>query len=142
MIIWLQSDQAERSFIHIFYGYIDEATVQLYITTKLESQEGQVKSPEDMENDFPNLVVSKLFCQGISGLLKEVVETSFMVSNKRFHLLSLLLPLITVASHVVQLLEPCLHTMLRAVPLAAYPLHYRQTGKGKTAVSVETNTRK
>lgn len=81
-----------------------------------------------MENDFPDLVVSKLFCQGISGLLKEVVETSFMVSNKRFHLLSLLLPLITVTNHVVQLLEPCLNAMLCAVPLALYPLHYANNG--------------
>lgn len=95
-----------------------------------------------MENNFPNLVVSKLFCQGISGLLKEVVETSFMVSNQRFHLLPLLLPLIAVTSHVVQLLEPCLHTVLCAVPLAAYPLHYRQMGKEKTAVSAEANSSK
>lgn len=101
-----------------------------------------MKNPEDMENDFPNLVVSKLFCQGISGLLKEVVETSFMVSNERFNLLPLLFPLITVTYHVVQLLEPCLHTMLCAVPLATYPLHYRQMGKQRTAVSVEGNSSK
>lgn len=71
----------------------------------------------------PNLVVSKLFSQGISGLLKKVVETSFVVPNKSFHLLPLLFPLVAVANHVVQLLEPRLNTMLSAVPLAAYPLH-------------------
>lgn len=95
-----------------------------------------------MENDFSNLVVSKLFCQGISGLLKEVVETSFMVPNKRFHLLPLLLPMTAVTNHVVQLLEPCLNTMLRAVPLAAYPLHYGQMGEDETAASVDANPNK
>lgn len=129
-------------FTYFMAVLMNSATVQVYINTKLESPEGQVKNPEDMENDFPNLVVSKLFCQGISGLLKEVVETSFMVSNKRFNLLPLLLPLITVTNHVVQLLEPCLDTMLCAVPLAAYPLHYRQMGKEKTAVSVKANSSK
>lgn len=109
---------------------------------RAQSQEGQVKNPEDTVNDIPNLVFSKLFCQGISGLLKEVVETSFVVSNKRFDLLSLLLPLITVTNHVVQLLESRLNTMLCPVPLAAYPLHYKQTGTEKTAVSVEANSSK
>lgn len=75
---------------------------------------------------FPNLVVSKLFSQGISGLLKKVVETSFVVPNKGLHLLPLLLPVVAVANHVIQLLEPCLNTMLSAVPLAAYPFHYKQ----------------
>lgn len=51
------------------------------------------------------------------------METSFVVPNKRFHLLPLLLPPVAVANHVVQLLEPGLDTMLGAVPLAAYPLH-------------------
>lgn len=88
-----------------------------------------IRHPEDTEGKFrsetffPNLVVSKLFSQGISGLLKKVVETSFIVPNERFHLLPLLLPLVAVANHVVQLLEPCLDAMLSAVPLAAYPLH-------------------
>lgn len=75
----------------------------------------------------PNLVVRKLFSQGISGLLKKVVETSFGVSNESFNFLPLLLPLVAVPNHVVQLLEPCLDAMLSAVPLAAYLLHYRQT---------------
>lgn len=134
----------QRGLLFTYFTAVlmNSATVQVYITTKLKSQEGQGKNPEDMQNDFPNLVVSKLFCQGISGLLKEVVETSFMVSNKRFHLISLLLPMITVTNHVFQLLEPCLNTMLCAVPLAAYPLHYRQTRKGKTAVSVEAYSSK
>lgn len=119
---------------------MNSATVPVYMTTKLESQQGRVETPKDMHNQFPNLVVSKLFCQGISGRLKEVVETSFVVSNKRFNLLPLLLPLITVTNHGVQLLESCLHTMLCAVPLAAYSLHYRQMGNRKTASSVETNS--
>lgn len=76
---------------------------------------------------FPNLVVSKLFSQGVSGQLKKVVETSFVVPNEGFHLPPLFLPLVAVASHVIQLLEPCLNAMLGAVPLAAYLLHYRQT---------------
>lgn len=75
---------------------------------------------------FSNLVVSKLFSEGISGLLKKVVETSFAVANESFYLLPLLLPPVTVTNHVVELLEPCLDTILSAVPLAAYPLHLKQ----------------
>lgn len=84
----------------------------------------------------PNLVVSKLFGQGIARLLEKVVETSFIVSNQSVHLLPLLLPLVAVANHVVQLLEPCLDTVLSAVPLAAYPLHLRQRHKHRKLMAV------
>lgn len=71
-----------------------------------------------------NLIVFKLFSQGISGLtLKKVMETSFVVPNKAHHLLPPLLPLVAVTNHIIQLLEPCLDTMLSAVPLAAHLLH-------------------
>lgn len=65
-----------------------------------------------------------------------------MVPNKRFHLLPLLLPLTAVTNHVIQLLEPGLNAMLRAVPLAANPLHYGQMGKDETAASVDANSNK
>lgn len=53
------------------------------------------------------------------------MDTSFAVHNKGLHLLPLFLPLVAVSNHVIQLLEPCLDTMLSAVPLAANLLHYR-----------------
>lgn len=75
----------------------------------------------------PDLVVSKLFSQGIGRLLQKVVESSFIVPNHSVHLLPLLLPLVAVANHVIQLLKTSLDTMLGAVPLAVYPLHWRRT---------------
>lgn len=95
---------------------------------------------------FPNLVIGELFSQGLSaGLLEKVVEASFAVPNKSLHLLPPLLPLVAVANHVVQLMQPGLDAMLGAVPLAAHPLHWSQSerikkGRRETMVAPENLT--
>lgn len=78
--------------------------------------------------DFPDLVVSKLFGQRVSGgLLQEAVEAAFVVPDEGRHLLPSLLPVVAVADHVVQLMQPGLNTVLGVVPLASHPLHWGQS---------------
>lgn len=49
-----------------------------------------------------------------------------VLTNQSIQFLSLLLPLIAVANHVIQLLESRLHTLLSVVPLAIHFLHCRE----------------
>lgn len=82
-----------------------------------------------MEGDggrvFPDLVVSELLGQRVSGgLLQEAVEAAFVVPHQGLDLLPSLLPVVAVADHVVQLMQPGLHAVLGVVPLAPHPLHW------------------